>query len=359
MTTTVKSDWQEDLSSSFQSMDEHFPIRVVEAGGDVTPLARVDRTIPAYEFRGETRELSSFIERTHVSGLIVLQRGDIVFESYRQGADEETLFTSWSVAKSVTATLVGLAEQDGLIDSLNDPVKKYLPEPSDSPYGDVSIHHVLQMSSGVVFDETYEEPNSDFWVFMNEFAGKGRVNDYLLTVEAGAPPGSKYNYNTSETQLLGWLVRRVTGSSVSEYLSKKLWRPVGMEADAYWLLDADDGMEITGIGLNARLRDYARFGQMYITGKGLPSGWVAAATVPSDPQVQHGKLYEGIDLGYQYQWWSFPDQSFEAQGIHGQFIYVNPQTEIVVVVASAWPEPWVFDHELEFYALIESLNKNL
>ena len=131
-----------------------------------------------------------------------------------------------------------------------------------------------------------------------------------------------------------------------------------MEADANWMLDSPDGMEITGIGLNATLRDYGRFGHLYATGEGLPTGWVIESTRPSHPQVDYGALYEGMTLGYQYQWWSFPDGSFEAQGIHGQFIYVNPENRLVVVVMSAWPEAWILSHEFEFYALLSALNKS-
>jgi len=356
----ARSDWQEDLPLSFQQMDQYFPTRVVRAGDNPVPLARTEQaTLPGYKFAGRQRSIDDFIADTHVSGLLVLHRGEILRESYHQGAGPGTLFTSWSVAKSMTATLVGFARADGLVDSFEDPVTQYLPELAASAYKEVSIRQVLQMSSGVAFDETYEDPQSDFWVFMNDYAGEGRANDYLATTNLVHQPGEKFNYNTSETQLLGWLIHRVTGQSVSDYLSRKIWQPQGMEADATWLLDAEDGMEITGIGVNATLRDYARFGQMYVTGIGLPKGWVQEATGPSDPQVQNGELYEGMQLGYQYQWWSFPDNSFEAQGIHGQFIYVNPTTELVVVVASAWPEAWVFDHELEFYALLESLNRNL
>lgn len=354
------ADWQNDLPSSFQRMENFFPVRVVSAGRRTAALAAQDvKPLPTYQFKGAERTVDEFVADTHVSGLIVLHRGRILKEVYRQGASPETRFTSWSVAKSVTATLVGIARDEGLIESFDDPIGQYLPELTSSAYGAVTIKQALQMSSGVRFDETYEAPDSDFWVFMNEWAGQGKANDYLESSEAVHPAGTIFNYNTSETQLLGWLVRRVTGKSVSTYLSEKIWQPAGMEADAYWLLDAEEGMEVTGIGLNARLRDYARFGQMYVTGEGLPQGWVEEATKPSDSQVAHGQLYEGMDLGYQYQWWSFPDGTFEAQGIHGQFIYVNPEKELVVVVASAWPEPWVFEYEMELYALFEGLNENL
>jgi CubicO group peptidase (beta-lactamase class C family) len=358
--TAARSDWQADIPLSFQQMDHYFPTRVVKAGENPQPLARSEKSmLPGYEYAGRRRSIEDFITDTDVSGLLVLHRGEILHESYHQGAGPETLFTSWSVAKSMTATLLAFARADGLIASFEDSITQYLPELSASAYKKVTIRQALQMSSGVAFDETYEDPESDFWVFMNDYAAQGRANAYLESTSVAHQPGEKFNYNTSETQLLGWLIHRVTGQSVSDYLARKIWQPQGMEADATWLLDAEDGMEITGIGVNAMLRDYARFGQMYVTGRGLPEGWVQEATRPSNPQVENGELYEGMELGYQYQWWSFPDNSFEAQGIHGQFIYVNPARELVVVVASAWPEPWVFDHELEFYALIESLNLNL
>lgn len=360
LVNSAMADWQRDIPASFQRMGDYFPIRVVEAGGGSSslPESLSDRPL-VYRYNGEERSVEDFASRTHVSGLIVLHRGEILKEIYRQGSNPETRFTSWSVAKSVTATLVGIARDEGLIKSFKDSVTSYLPELEGSAYDRVTVEQVLQMSSGVEFDETYENPGSDFWVFMDDWAGQRNANGFLVTSKAAHAPGTRFNYNTAETQLLGWLIRRVTGKSVSEYLSEKIWQPMGMEDDAFWLLDGEDGMEITGIGLNARLRDYARFGQMHVTGDGLPDGWVAEATRPSGPQVDHGQLYEGLDLGYQYQWWSFPDGAFEAQGIHGQFIYVNAEKELVVVVASGWPEAWVFDYEKELYALFEGLSESL
>ena len=220
------------------------------------------------------------------------------------------------------------------------------------------------MSSGVMFTEEYDEAEVDLWVFIRDWVSSGKANEYLTTrTKQAYLPGEKFNYNTSETQVLGWLIERLTGKSVSQYLEEKIWQPAGMEADAFWLTDRPGGMEAAGFGVNARLRDYARFGILHandgvINGKRiLPEGWVSEATTPSNKPVMNGALYDGYPLGYQYQWWTFPDGSFEAQGVFGQFIFVNREENLVIATTSAWPEAWVLNKELEFYALVEAVRK--
>ena len=349
--------WQAAGAPALMNMSDYFPTRIISSS-QPRPLKRTPAAlISSYSFDGQQFTLDQFIQRTRATGLIILRSGGIAHESYHLGADANTKFTSWSVAKSVTATLLGFARQDGHIHSFDDLLINYLPELETTAYKDVTIRQALQMSSGVTFNEDYDR-SSDFGEFMQHWATQGSANAYLLTrQEKAAPPGTVFNYNTSETQVLGWLLQRTTGQSVADYLTEKIWRPAGMATDAYWLLDTKQGMEITGIGLNATLQDFARFGLMYASQEHLPAGWVAEATRPSEPHLANGALYDGISLGYQYQWWSFPDGSFEAQGIFGQFIYVNPKKQLVVVLTSAWPKAWVMEYEREFYALLAALNQ--
>ncbi len=350
---------QNNMAWDFRHMDEYFPVRMVAAGENTTPLRKSNKPFEiSYEYEGNTYTLADYIERNQTTGLIILKSGEILHESYHQGATPNSRFTSWSVAKSVTATLVGFAREDGLISSFDDKVVKYLPELEATAYKDVTVKQALQMASGVAFTEEYEEGESDVWIFVRDWTSQGKANEYLLTrTEQAHPPGEMFNYNSSESQVLSWLVTRVTGKSMSEYLSEKIWQPAGMEADAFWTTDAPGGEETGGMGLNARLRDYARFGLLHT--RQLPGilrpNWVTEATTPSDASVEHYKLYEGSPLGYQYQWWSFPNGAFEAQGIHGQFVYVNRDEDLVVAQNSAWPEAWVFRSELEFYALMEAI----
>src|SRR4030095_16805972 len=275
-------------------------------------------------------DLDAFNVANDSMGMVVVHRGKIRYERYWQGADETTHFTSWSMAKSVTSTLVGLAYGDGKIAKLEDPITKYVPELASSAYKDVTVEQALQMSSGVKFIEDYSVPQSDVARFANQGVRGGKANEFLTTLtEKAAPPGTKFNYNSAETQVLGWIVKNATVEAPSKLLSERIWQRAGMEDDAEWIVDRPNGMEVTGMGINARLRDYARFGVlmlhdgMHDGARVLPVGWVARATKPSAPSVQIGNLFEGAPLGYQYQWWVRSPTQFEAEGAYGTFVYVS------------------------------------
>ncbi|NJN52139.1 MAG: serine hydrolase [Gammaproteobacteria bacterium] len=340
-------------AESFRHMERYFPMATVARGTSVAtlpvgePIAGVD--------------LDAFNTANASTGMVVLHRGALRYEGYFQGATAESRFTSWSVAKSFTSTLVGLALADGRIDSLEDPVTQYLPDLEDTAYADVTIAQALQMSSGVKFSETYADTEADVGKYMS-YVRSGRANAYLTTrTERAAPPGTKFNYNSSETQLLGAILDAVLDQSISSYLSERIWQPIGAEDDATWFLDRADGMEATSMGLNARLRDYARFGLLFARDgmvgerRVLPAGWVTQATVPSSPSVRVGNLYPGYPMGYQYQWWVLPSGSFEAQGVFGQFIYIDRTRDLVIAKTSAWPDFWSEDHERAFMAIIAEI----
>ena len=354
-----------DFPWNLRHMEEFYPIRIFKAGKKPTVLVTSPEPLEvSYTFNGTIYSIDNYTSRNNTTGLIIIKNGRILHESYHLGANAASRFTSWSMAKSVSATLLGLVREEGLIKSFDDRVIDYLPELKGTAYKNVTIKQALQMSSGVLFTEEYDEAEVDVWFFIRDWVSSGRANEYLTTrTEQAFPPGEKFNYNTSETQILGWLITRLTGKSVSQYLEEKIWKPAGMEADAFWQTDAPGGMEATGVGINARLRDYARFGILHandgvMNGKRiLPEGWVSEATIPSDKSVANGALYEGSPIGYQYQWWSFPDGSFEAQGIFGQFIFVSREDKLVIATTSAWPEAWVLDKEFEFYKLVEAVRK--
>jgi len=357
---------QGDLSWNLRHMDEFYPVRILEAGKTPTKLENSANPLKVnYTFNGTLFSIADYTHRNNTTGLIIIKNGRILHESYHLGANATSRFTSWSMAKSITATLLGMVREEGLIESFDELVVDYLPELKDTAYKNVTIKQTLQMSSGVVFTEEYDEAEADVWAFIRDWVASGRGNEYLTTrTKQAYLPGEKFNYNTSETQVLGWLITRLTGKSVSQYLEEKIWKPAGMEADAFWLTDAPGGMETAGFGLNARLRDYARFGILHandgvMSGKRiLPKEWVSEATTPSNKTVMNGALYEGSPLGYQYQWWTFSDRSFEAQGVFGQFIFVNREEKLVIATTSAWPEAWILNKEFEFYALVEAIRKN-
>jgi CubicO group peptidase (beta-lactamase class C family) len=358
---------------SFQSMSEIFPTRTVSRAGPIHSFDRDERPLlgVGYEFDGESRTIDEFFERNRTAGIVVLYHGTLVFEHYGLGASDTTRFTSWSVAKSFTSTLVGLAIGDGLIDSVDGPLVEYVPGLEGSGYDGVTIKQALQMSSGVGFSELYGE-TSDITDFMGYtmFANLEQANEFTTRYQRVAEPGSVFNYSTAETQVLGWLVTEVTGKPLAHYLSEKIWSRLGMEHDATWILDREgrEGMEMAGCCLNAALRDYARFGQLFLQDgwwdgqRILPKGWVAEATVPDSPQVDYGRLFPNSSTGYQYQWWAISksDRAYAAEGVHGQFIFVNPAQDVVIAMTSAWPVAWDDDSWAEvmaaFGAIIRALD---
>ncbi len=326
-------------AEAFRSMGRYFPL------ADVARSAKVRELPPGPALPGV--DLDGFNKANLSTGMVILHRGQIRYKAYFQGADARSHFTSWSVAKSFTSTLLGLALADGAIQSLDDPVMRYLPELADTACAGVTIAEALRMSSGVQFDETYANGHSDVATYMAT-ARAGDANSYLRTrTSRAAPPGTRFNYNSSETQVLGAVVQRAIHRPLADYLRERVWQPIGAEDDAQWTLDRKGGMEIASMGLNARLRDYARFGLLLAhDGKVgdvqvLPVGWVAKATLPDAPATAYGALIPGYPLGYQYQWWCLPDGAFEAQGVFRQFIYVDRKRNLVIAKTSAWEDFWV------------------
>jgi CubicO group peptidase (beta-lactamase class C family) len=270
------------------------------------------------------------------AGLLVLQDGRVRLERYALGHAAAGRWTSFSVAKSVTSTLVGAAIRDGYIRGLDDSLTRYLPELAGSAYDGVTVRHLLTMTSGVAFNEDYADPNSDIARLYRAPPPPGEdVNvAYMRRMPRQAAPGTRWNYKTPETNLTGLLVMRATGKPLATYLSEKIWRPYGMEQDATWLLD--DGREQGGCCLQVALRDYARFGQFMLEGGRaggravVPDGWVAAATTRQADIGRPGS-------GYGYQWWTSDDGTYAARGIFGQLIHVDAARRLVIVTSSAWP----------------------
>ena len=342
----------EHNAAAFQGMEELFPSRRVQAGPQALPLSVAPRSIaPTYRFEGRALGLDDFIARNHVSGLLVLKGQDILLERYALGADPDTRFVSFSMGKSVVSTLVGLALADGKIVSLKDPVAKYLPEVKGGAYETASIEDVLNMSSGTSFQEAYAEAGSGIVRFIGVFsANQGGLYDFARQIPSARPPGQIFNYASADTEVLGMLVRRAVGEPLADYLSRKVWAPMGAEADARWMLDAPGaaGQEVAAGGVLARLRDYGRFGLLFARGGELdgrrivPADWSVEAVRPHRPNLAPGKLGGRSQLGYGYQWWLAPDRPgreglFMAIGIHGQYILVDRKRDLVIVKTAAWP----------------------
>ena len=313
----------------FRNMDRLFPTVPVKRGAAIHPLPKADKELAVrYEQFGQTMDVASYMEKNHVSGLMVLHDGKVVLERYRAGFSADQRWTSFSVAKSVTSTLVGAAIRDGYIKSIDDPVTRYIPQMKGGSYDRVSIRHLMMMASGIRWDENVEDFQSDYMrLFHDDFIAPmmDRPQDHAA--------GTHFLYNTADTNLLGTLVMQATGKSLSAYLSEKIWAPYGMEQDAAWL--TVHGKETGGACISMRLRDYARFGEFIRNGAmidGRPvvaDGWLGQAT---KRQIDTG----WGDVGYGYQWWINSDGAYRALGVFGQLIYVDPSRKLVVVGVAAW-----------------------
>ncbi len=271
-----------------------------------------------------------------LAGIVILQDGKVRYENYGLGFDAKGRWTSFSVAKSFTSTLVGAALADGSIKSLDDKVSSYIPDLHGSAYDDVSVRQLLMMSSGVRWNEDYEDPKADVAMFNNATPDPGvdATVSYLRKLPRAHPPGEVWHYNTGETNLIGVLVSSATKKPLSQYLQEKIWQPGGMEAKATWLL-GKTGHEIAGCCLQAATRDFARFG-LFVLNVGPPNGakivpadWFAQATTKQKDIGQPGK-------GYGYQWWTYDDGAVAAQGIFGQGIFIDRKRNLVIATNADW-----------------------
>ena len=352
-------------AATFRNLEEILPTRRVASGAWVSPLNPPAAPFEvSYAAGGGIHGIADFVARTGTTGLLVLKSDRIVFEGYYDGADQNDLFTSFSTGKSFVSTLIGIALGEGRIRSLDDAIAKYLPEVKGSAYEPATIRQVLEMSSGTSYTEEYEDPDSDIAGFAATVSrNRGGLYDFCRSFKAARPPGQLFHYATCDTEVLGALLERVAGMPLSTYMSEKLWKPIGAEAPARWVLDQPGaaGREMAGGGLQVRLRDYGRFGLLFAN-RGewhgrqlLPAGWMEEATRPHDPQVEYGRLAAGYPLGYGYQWWTNDDGTFDALGIFGQRIHIDPARKLVVVVSSAWPEADVLERNLASDALVASI----
>lgn len=337
-------------AKNFAAMETLFPVDTVATGPRVRPLPK-GRAL-------ELPQLDVRMADARMTGLIVLKDGKRVLEQYAGALTPTGRWTSFSVAKSFTSTLVGAAVRDGLIKSLDDAVTTYLPELKGSGYDGVTVRQILTMTSGVRWNEDYTNPNSDVARMYAKAAPAGvdPTLAYLRTLSSEARPGTKWVYKTGETNLIGVLVTRVTGKSLAAYLSEKVWKPYGMAQPAAWMMDAS-GQDIGGCCLSVSLTDYARFGQFILEGGHgvLPADWLPAATGPTVPiTASGGRPSRGGYYGY--QWWTAPDH-FDALGIFGQQVRIDPKRRLVIAITSNWPSAVNAGYEAKRAALIKDIER--
>jgi CubicO group peptidase (beta-lactamase class C family) len=354
--------------NTYRNIDRLFPSRVIEAGDsprELPPSEEESIDGLTFEVEGEQYDIYDYLALNNVTGLIVLKDGKVVYETYQRGNDRDTRWMSMSIAKSISSTLAGMAIKDGLIDGLDVQVVDYVPALEGSAYDGVTLRDILMMSSGVAWNETYTDVNSDRRDLLRAQIAQqpGGAMKVMASLQRAAEPGSINNYSTGETQILAEVIRGAIDRPLAEYLSEKLWKPYGMESDATWWLESPDGVEIGGSGISATLRDYARFGQFMLEGgvidgqSLLPDGWIGEATQPT-------KLSAGETLDYGYMWWtgwtkpSRENHAYSAVGIQGQYVYVNPTHDIVIAQNAAEPKPVgkeVIDPMAFFDAVVECI----
>lgn len=352
--------------NTFRNIDRLFPTRTIAPGPNPYPMPKAANQLEQVRFTasGRNYDLYDYLAVNRVSGLLILKNGQIVHETYQYGNTEKTRWMSMSVAKSITATLIGAAVKDGYIASINDPVTKYVPTLTGSAYDGVSVRQIMMMTSGVRWNETYTDPASDRRALLEAQIAQqpGSAMKLMGSLPRVAMPGAVNNYSTGETQVAGEIVIGATKRPLAQYLSEKIWSKFSMESEANWWLDSPNGVEIGGSGVSATLRDYGRFGLFtmndgVINGQSiLPAGWVDEAGSPKT-------LTTGAALNYGYFWWiaggtSRADGAFFATGIHGQNIFINRKEKVVIVTWGAQSKPsgqGVISNTAFFDAVVEAL----
>jgi len=337
-------------SFTFRETDRVFESRAVPRSGAVWDLANAGGfTMPADVFGGQSYSYPQFAERTYTNAMLVIRHGKVLFEEYRNRSTPMTRFLSMSMAKTVTSMLVGIALGEGKIASLDDPAEKYVPELKGSGYEGVTLRQILQMRSGVGYEERYDfGAHPSFAGHLHQDAivlNKMRFAAGALETRRANAPGSTFNYSTLNTMVLGWILENATGQTIEDYTRDKLWGPLGAQADAFWIADGPPGhgRALNGMGFNATLRDYGRLGELMLhDGKRgdaqvVPAGWLKQATTMLPTGIPKGT--PGGFPGYGLQIWQVDDEpgAFCAVGLAGQYIYVSPATDMVIVKLSHYP----------------------
>ncbi|MEI6231087.1 MAG: serine hydrolase [Actinomycetes bacterium] len=302
--------------------------------------------VETFDFDGATSNTAQFITDTDTAAVLVLKDGVVRHESYYLTGGRDVRWLSMSVAKSFTSALVGIAVQEGLIASIEDPISSYIRVEPGSAYDGVSIRSVLQMSSGASWHEDYSDPESDIVRLGAAAAGAdGGLDNFVAAMSCDVPPDTLCRYNSADTQALTALLRSVTGQDLADYMHSRLVEPLGFTYPGAWLVDPQ-GVELGFGGLALTARDYARIGELYRNGgrvgdlQVVDADWVKASVTASAPHLQSGKVVVGgitTPEGYGYQWWLPPGEhgEFEAVGVYNQFVFVDPIAGVTIVKLSA------------------------
>jgi CubicO group peptidase (beta-lactamase class C family) len=352
---------------ALQHIRELQPTREIYRGtGDVAPL-EVDLLdlggVTGAVRAGRRISVDAFLDESHTDAFLILHRGRIVFERYMNGMQPHRQHLMFSATKSFVGTIMLVLIEQGRVDPQAS-VSRYVPELTDSAFGDATVQQVLDMTTAVAYSEVYDDPESDIARYGRvfgvwgappaDYAGPRTIYDYLPTLAKQGTHGQAFHYVTPNTDVLGWIIRRVTGKSVDANIAEVLWQQLGVERDGYIWLDGS-GAEMAGGGLNVTARDAARFGQMILQGgrfagrQVIPEAVAARIMQPGDPEIftryyaaahPDDDWYGGVAYAYHDQWWTFNNahRAVSAIGIHGQYIYLDPKAEMVVVKMSSSPD---------------------
>ena len=325
---------------SFSHLDTLLPHHTLNKPAAPLPLPAAAASKLEYQFENRTLTLDDFLDRQRVTGLLVIKDGKVLFERYQYDRNASHRFVSHSMAKSIVSLAVGMALAEGRIASLDDTVAKYVPKLAGAPYGETSIRNVLRMSSGVPFREVYDG-DDDLTRFVRARHTHGSIAALQMFDRREAEQGTRFHYASSETVLLAVLLREVTGTTLSEYLTPRLWQPMGAEADATWIR-ASDGIDSAFGNFNATLRDYGRLGVLLANDGAVgerqvvPKDYLLEATDWRRQPPAFAPQRATPFFGYGYQFWTFPGEKrrFALLGVHGQAIFVDPELKLVMVVTA-------------------------
>ncbi len=372
-TTVTLANWRTAPYStqSFHHVDRIIPVSLIDGSGRVCELSPDPQSIDAIVFEdqhGQERQLAEVLDATATRGLVVLRGGRLVAERYLHGYDGARPHILFSVSKSLTGALTGILVDQGRIDPDN-PVNQYIPEVSNSAYGDCTVRHVLDMTVSSSFSETYLDPVGEFaryrramlWNPAETGEATGTLHDFLAALRpAPEPHGRVFRYLSPNSDLLGWLVERASGQDFASLFSDRIWQPMGAEAGAYVTVDAIGSPRTAG-GICALPRDLARLGEMMRLGGNhiLPDWWVQDIRGGGDSEPwRKGEFYHMLPTGrYRSQWYQTGKASgaFCAIGIHGQWLWIDPQREVVIAKVSAQQEPVDDDTDLTLIRAFEAI----
>jgi len=344
---------------TFCRIQDYLPTSIMAPASAPKPFADgAAITVPETFMVGDTEvSTQQLFDDTDTVALLVIRDGEIRHEQYNLTGGKDVRWTSFSVAKSFVATLVGIAVEEGLVDSIDDPVTKYIDLPAGSAYDGVPIVDILEMSSGARWNEDYSDPEADIHGISAVMAGMSTLNAFVAGMKKESAPGTICRYNSTDTQVLGMLVSKVSGMSLTDYMQAKICDPLGFEFESRWIVDKE-GTELALGGLHMTARDYAKLGVMMLNGgkagdtQVVPEAWVKTSSHYHKDHTSPDKVLVGghtLPFGYGYQWWVMTGETgdYSAIGVYNQYIYVSPETGTVVVKLSANPKYGTSEDELD------------